>query len=178
MPELNTLAGVDLEPALSGRTAAQRATFLAAMWASFTAPQKATVGAAIGLTSAEISDFVAAAQLNALIATDNAQSGTTYTLALADQYKEISLTHATGCALSIPLNATVAFPVGARIAVWADAAGTYTIVGVSGVTLNGISAGTPTGTMTVNGSGIRNGVVLRKTATNTWTVSGAIGAVA
>lgn len=113
-----------------------------------------------------------------LYATDNAQSGTTYTLVLADYRKEISLTHATGCALTIPTNASVAFPVGTRIAVWNDSAGTHTIVGASGVTLNGISAGTPTGTITVNASGVRGGVLLRKTATNTWTVTGSIGAVA
>ena len=119
------------------------------------------------------------AQITALLtAVDNAQTGTTYTLVLTDQNKEIGLSHATGCALTIPTNASVAFPVGTRIPVWNDSAGTHTIVGASGVTLNGIAAGTPTGTMTVNASGVRGGVILRKTATDTWTVSGAIGAVA
>ncbi len=113
-----------------------------------------------------------------LYATDNAQSGTTYTLVLADYRKEISLTHATGCAVTIPTNASVAFPVGTRIAIWNDSAGTHTIVGASGVTLNGISGGSRTGTMTVNASGVRGGVLLRKIATNAWTVTGAIGAVA
>ena len=112
-----------------------------------------------------------------LYATDNVQSGTTYTLALDDYRKEISLTHATGCALTIPLNSSVAFPVGTRIAVWNDSAGTHTINGASGVTLNGVGSA-PTGTMTVNASGVRGGVLLRKTATDEWTVTGAIGAVA
>lgn len=111
-------------------------------------------------------------------AVDNVQSGATYSLALSDANAELSLTNATSCAVSIPLNATVAFPIGARIPIWADAAGTYTIVGVSGVTLNGISGGTRTGTMNVNTSGVRNSVVLRKIGTDTWTVSGAVGAVA
>lgn len=111
-----------------------------------------------------------------LYATDNVQSGTTYTLVLADYRKEISLTHATGCTLSIPTNASVAFPVGTRIAVWNDSAGTHVIDGAVGVTLNGISGGN--GTITVNAAGVRGGVLLRKTATDTWTVTGAIGAVA
>lgn len=110
-------------------------------------------------------------------AVDNVRTGTTYTLALADGGKEISLTNTSGCIVSIPLDATVSFPVGTRIPIWADANGTYTIKALAGVTLNGISAGTPSAAMTVNAAGVRNGVILRKTAINSWTVSGAIAAV-
>lgn len=54
-----SVSGDLIETGLTARTAAQRATFLAAMWASFTSPQKAAVGAAIGLTPAEISGLAA-----------------------------------------------------------------------------------------------------------------------
>ncbi len=110
-------------------------------------------------------------------AVDNIQAGTTYTLVLGDANLEIGLTNATSCAVSIPLNASVAFPIGTRIPVWADGTGIYSIVGVSGVTLNGVSGGTRTGIITVNTAGVRYAVILRKIGTDSWTVSGSIGAV-
>ena len=44
----------------------------------------------------------------------NAQTGTTYTLALTDVAKVVSLTNAASITLTIPTDATVAFPTTSR----------------------------------------------------------------
>jgi hypothetical protein len=132
------------------------------------------VVSSINAVNANVSSL--AASINR--ATDNIQAGTTYTLVLSDANQEIGLTNASSCVVSIPLNASVAFPIGTRIPVWADGTGIYSIVGVSGITLNGVSDGTRTGVITVNTAGIRYAVILRKIDTDSWTVSGSIGAVA
>ena len=44
----------------------------------------------------------------------NAQTGTTYTLALSDGYKIVTLSNASAITVTIPKNATVAIPVGWR----------------------------------------------------------------
>lgn len=64
------------------------------------------------------------------------QSGSTYTLALSDDGKLVTFTNATSAAVEIPLNATVALPVGAQITLARySATGTVTIQGASGVTV-------------------------------------------
>lgn len=64
----------------------------------------------------------------------NAQTGTTYTLALTDVAKVVSLTNAAAITLTIPTNATVAFPTGTQILLYQGGAGQVT-VGGAGVTL-------------------------------------------
>jgi hypothetical protein len=64
----------------------------------------------------------------------NAQTGTTYTLALTDVAKVISLTNASPVTLTIPTNATVAFPLGTQILLYQGGAGQVTIGG-AGVTI-------------------------------------------
>ena len=64
----------------------------------------------------------------------NAQTGTTYTLALTDVAKVVSLTNAASITLTIPTNATVAFPTGTQILLYQGGAGQVT-VGGAGVTL-------------------------------------------
>ena len=81
------------------------------------------------------------------------------------------MAHGTGCTVTIPTNASVAFDVGTVINIIGIGAGTYTIEGDTGVTLNGVSGGS---------GDLQNqyqGVALTKTATNTWIASGDIGAV-
>jgi hypothetical protein len=93
----------------------------------------------------------------------NAQTGTTYTLALADNGKLVTLTNAGAITLTVPLNSSVAFPVGAQVAIQQSGAGEVTVAAAGGVTLNA------TGTKTrVQWSG----AVLVKTATDTWTMLG------
>lgn len=105
--------------------------------------------------------------------TENAQTGTAYTLVLTDEVDTlITMTNASANELTIPANADVPFKIGTRIEVVMGGAGVTTITGDTGVTLNGVSAG----------SGAINtqyqGVVLTKTATDTWLVSGDIATVA
>ena len=64
----------------------------------------------------------------------NAQTGTTYTLVLSDVAKVVSLTNAASITLTIPTNATVAFPAGTQILLYQGGAGQVT-VGGAGVTI-------------------------------------------
>jgi hypothetical protein len=72
--------------------------------------------------------------LSLLKATFNAQVGTTYTLALSDIAKIITLSNASPITVSIPTNAVVAFSIGTRIDFIQGAAGKVTFGG-SGVTI-------------------------------------------
>ena len=65
----------------------------------------------------------------------NSQTGTTYTLVSADRGKLVSLANASPITLTIPTNATTAFPTGTRIDIIQTGAGQVT-VGGAGVTIN------------------------------------------
>jgi len=69
----------------------------------------------------------------------NTQTGTTYTLVLADMIVEMN--NASANTLTIPTNASVAFPIGTTITVVQYGAGVTTVTGATGVTVNGVSAG-------------------------------------
>jgi hypothetical protein len=75
----------------------------------------------------------------------NAQSGTTYTTVLADNGKLVTLTNGSSIALTIPLNSSVAYPVGAQLNLARLGAGAVTIAGAVGVTIvsTGATAATP-----------------------------------
>lgn len=91
------------------------------------------------------------------------QTGTTYTLAIDDL--DLTMNNASANTVTIPTNASVAFPVNTVISVIQLGAGTTTITGDTGVTVNGTSAGSVSiGTQ-------YGGAVLLKTATDTWVVS-------
>jgi hypothetical protein len=102
----------------------------------------------------------------------NAQTGTSYTLVLGDAGKIVTMTNASANTLTIPTNASVAYATGTVINVIMGGAGTTSITGDTGVTVNGISAGSG------DISAQYQGVALIKTATDTWIASGAIGTVA
>ena len=102
----------------------------------------------------------------------NAQTDTTYTFVIGDAFKTVTLDNASAIAVTIPTNASVAFPTGARIDCIMLGAGTPTITGDTGVTVNGVSAG---------GATIEaqySGVSLLKIGTNTWVMFGNHGEVA
>lgn len=61
------------------------------------------------------------------IAQFNAQTGTTYTLVLTDAAKLITLTNAAAITLTVPTNASVAFPIGTQILLYQGGAGQVTI---------------------------------------------------
>ena len=76
------------------------------------------------------------------IAGINAQTGTTYTLALTDNIKMVSMSNASTNVLTIPTNASIAFTAEeTQIDVGMLGAGVTSITAASGVTLNGVSAG-------------------------------------
>lgn len=102
----------------------------------------------------------------------NAQTGTTYTLALTDVNARVTMNNAAANTLTIPTNATVAFPVGTEIRILQIGAGATSIDADVGVTLNGISGGI--GAM--SGAGQYTDII--KVGTNTWWAVGDIGAVA
>jgi hypothetical protein len=75
----------------------------------------------------------------------NAQTGTTYTTVLADNGKLVTLSNASAIAVTIPLNSSVAYPVGAQINMAQLGAGQVTVSGAGGVTVvsTGATAATP-----------------------------------
>lgn len=76
----------------------------------------------------------------------NAQTGTTYTFVLADaDNKLVTASNAAAQTYTIPLNSSVAFPVGTQLNLIQIGAGQVTVQGASGVTVVSIgsTAATP-----------------------------------
>jgi hypothetical protein len=97
----------------------------------------------------------------------NAQSES-YTLVLADKDKIVEMSNASANTLTVPLNATVAYPVGTQINIIQTGAGQTTVAATGGVTINS----TP-------GLKIRaqwSSATLIKRATNTWVLVGDLSA--
>lgn len=95
----------------------------------------------------------------------NAQTGTSYTLALTDVDKLVSMTNAAANELTVPPNSTVAFEVGTVLLVAQLGTGTTTIVAGSGVTIH--SRGSA-----LNLGGQYAVAQLVKLATDTWLLCG------
>lgn len=92
------------------------------------------------------------------------QAGTAYTLALVDLGTVVEMTSSSSSTVTIPLNATVAFPIGTIIEVCQFGAGQVTIAAAGGV-----------GMFTANSFQTRaqySSLTLRKRATNQWVVAG------
>lgn len=98
--------------------------------------------------------------------TVNAQTGTTYTLVLGDAGDVVTMSNASAQTLTIPTNASVAFAVGTQVDVSQIGAGVTSVAGDTGVTVNGVSAGT--GALSAQ----YGSVTLVKLATNTWLMTG------
>jgi hypothetical protein len=97
----------------------------------------------------------------------NAQAAS-YTLVLADKDKIVEISNASANTLTVPLNATVAYPVGTQINIIQTGAGQTTVTATGGVTINS----TP-------GLKIRaqwSSATLIKRATNTWVLVGDLSA--
>ena len=95
----------------------------------------------------------------------NAQTGTTYTPVLTDATKLVTLSNAGAITLTVPTNASVAYPTGSQINIQQIGAGQVTIVGDTGVTIS------------ATGTKLRvqwSGATLVKTDTNVWTMFGDI----
>jgi hypothetical protein len=102
-------------------------------------------------------------------ATINSQTGTTYTLVLADAGKTIDLNNASAITLTVPLNSSVAYPVGTRIDLVQSGAGQVTVAATGGVTIN--SKG---GNLKLTGQW--SAATLIQRSANTWVLIGDIAA--
>jgi hypothetical protein len=89
----------------------------------------------------------------------NAQTGTTYSFVAADFTKLVTLSNASPVAVTLPLEATVPWPAGTTLRLLNQGAGTVTVAGEVGVTING----TPLTLAQYKGA------ALIKTGTDTWT---------
>ena len=118
-------------------------------------------------------DVLLATEMNGLVTfTLNSQSGTTYTLASTDQYQVLVITSNAGTkTVSIPTDATYNFPVGTCITFLNTGAGLLTINAVTPGTTTVTSAGASSSAPTV--AQYRSAAAI-KTATNAWTVVGAV----
>ena len=97
----------------------------------------------------------------------NSQSGTTYTLALTDADKVVEFTSASAVTLTVPANATVAFPVGSAIEVFRYGVGEVSVAAAAGVTIR-----SPGLALRINSQ--YSAAVLRKRATDEWVFEGDI----
>ena len=122
---------------------------------------------------ASTGDVLSAAMFNGLVAyTINTQTGATYTLASTDQYQALVITsNASTKTVSIPTDATYAFPNGTAITILNTGAGLLTINAVTAGTTTVTSGGAVSASPTV---AQYKAAVAIKTATNAWTVVGAI----
>ena len=118
-------------------------------------------------------DVLSAANYNATnegindlaLAVINAQTGTTYTLVLADVAKIVTLSNSSAITLTVPPESSVAWPTGTTIVLAALGTGTVTISPGSGVTINSAGAAVDIGA--------QYGVAtLLKTGTDTWLLFG------
>jgi hypothetical protein len=117
----------------------------------------------IKLGGIEFSDGTQIKQGVPSITTINQQAGA-YTTVLADRDKLVEVSSASGVTVTIPTNASVAYPVGTSIDILQTNAGQVTIAGAAGVTVNA----TPGLKLRTQWSS----ATLFKRATDTWVVFG------
>ena len=95
-----------------------------------------------------------------------------YTLVLGDQGDVVTMDSSSANIVTVPTNASVAYPNGTQIDIGLIGSGSGTVTGASGVTINGVSAGSAT----INAQW--DAVTLLKLTTNTWLLMGGHGGVA
>lgn len=117
--------------------------------------------------SANAAQVAAIAASAPRIAVVNSQYSTVYTFVLADDNKIVTSNSSSATTFTIPLATVVAFPTGAIIWIEQHGAGALTIAATAGVTLNSLlSKKTLAGRYAT--------AMLKKTAYNTWLLSGAL----
>lgn len=89
-------------------------------------------------------------------------AGTSKTLALTDSNTIQDCTSDSSVTIAIPLNSSIAFAVNTVLVIQQSGAGTVTITGDTGVTVNGVSGGS------VNTTGQYTALFIRKTGADTW----------
>lgn len=98
----------------------------------------------------------------------NAQTVTSYTLVLTDAARVIEMNNASANTLTVPLNSSVAFPIGTVIDIFQIGAGQTTIAAPGGVTINA--------TPGLKLSGQWATATLIKRGTDTWLLTGSLSA--
>ena len=167
-----TVTGIDALPDQTGNNGKYLTTDgSTASWATLNASPALDDLSDVAITSATTNDVVyfnGSSWVNKYIAaipsSTNAQSGTTYTLVLGDAGKIVEIGNASSITLTIPTNASVAYPVGTQITILQTGAGQITVAAPSGGTLNA----TP-------GTKLRaqwSSATLLKRATDTWVLIG------
>lgn len=116
----------------------------------------------LGTTLATVPTAAAGAPLNA-------QLLTTYTLALTDAGRLVTLSNSGAITLTVPPNSSVAFPVGAVVVIAQLGAGLVTVAAGAGVTVSQVA-----GTLKLLGQ--YSVATLRKVAVNTWLLNGDVSA--
>jgi len=132
-------------------------------------PALPTVGGSSGTWGTELNTWLLTAHNPDATLKDiilNTQTAS-YTLVLADSGKVVEMNVASANSVTVPANASVAFPIGTMIAIDQIGAGQTGIVAASGVTIRSVS-----GYLKVSGQ--YSGVTLRKRATNEWVLVGAL----
>jgi hypothetical protein len=159
---LTTAAPLALTAGGTGTTSAVGAlTNLGAQAALTTAsPLALTLGGSGSTSAVGALTNIGAAPLSLTL---NAQTGTTYTLVLTDNGKLITLSNASAIAVTVPTNASVAFPIGSQILLNQLGVGQVTVSGAS-VTFNSKNGLKTSGQYAV--------ICLIKIATDTWVLSG------
>jgi hypothetical protein len=102
--------------------------------------------------------------------TINAQTGTTYTLVLADAGKIITSSNASAVTVTIPPNSSVAYAIGSSITIISIGAGLTSFAQGSGVTITSTGAVSTAPVLRIQHSS----ATAIKTATDTWRVVGDI----
>jgi hypothetical protein len=126
----------------------------------------AAAAASLSSVLAVNNDAGGTAILNAPLSA-NTQTGTTYTLVLADASKLVTLSNASAITLTVPANSSVAYPAGTQILLAQLGVGQVTVAAAGGVTVS--SRGTA-----LKIAGQYGMATLVKTGTDTWILSGDI----
>ncbi len=105
----------------------------------------------------------------AVLLAANNQTGTTYTLALSDAGKCVELNNGSAITLTVPGNASVAFPIGTAIELWQQGAGQVTVAAGGSAVIR--SPGSKLKITAQYGS-----VTLRKRGTDEWALEGNLSA--
>ena len=167
-----TVTGLTTLPSQTGNSGKYLTTNgSVASWATLNASPALDDLSDVTITSATTNDVVyfngttwINKYVQAIPTVTNAQSGTTYTLVLGDAGKIVEVSNASAITLTIPTNASVAYPVGTQITILQTGAGQITVAAPSGGTLNA----TP-------GTKLRaqwSSATLLKRATDTWVLMG------
>lgn len=173
-----TVTGIEALPSQSGNTGKYLTTDgSTASWATVSAGSSDLNGLSdVVLTSSATGDILyfdgtnwvnkSAAAVPVLL---NSQTGGSYTLVLSDAGKVVEGNNASANTVTIPLNSSVAFPIGTQLTVLQAGTGQTTINVASGVTLNaGLQGTTNTAKLRAQWSA----AVLIKRSTDTWVASG------